>query len=134
MRNVKKPTGQTARWPQELGTYNLKVTHRSGKKHSNADALSRSKSCTKQESGNQESDHEDDDDDHETSYAKIQTEIVRVCTRSQSTPDKNSKNSYVLDGWEPSTIRQKQLEDLDISLLLITKEEGKPRPAWEQIF
>ncbi|VDI53522.1 Hypothetical predicted protein [Mytilus galloprovincialis] len=54
MKNLKKPTGQTARWLEELGTYNLTVTHRAGRKHSNADALSRRpcKSCERQESGN----------------------------------------------------------------------------------
>jgi hypothetical protein len=39
MRNLK--TGQTARWLQELGTYDLTVVHRPGQKHVNADALSR---------------------------------------------------------------------------------------------
>ncbi|CAC5372594.1 unnamed protein product [Mytilus coruscus] len=41
MKNLKKDTGQTVRWLEELGTYNLTVTHRAGRKHSNADALSR---------------------------------------------------------------------------------------------
>jgi hypothetical protein len=31
MKNLKKPTGQTARWLQELGTYNLTVTHVRGR-------------------------------------------------------------------------------------------------------
>ena len=41
MRNLKKPTGQVARWLQELGTYDLTVVHRPGKRHVDADALSR---------------------------------------------------------------------------------------------
>ena len=41
VRNLKKPTGQVARWLQELGTYDLTVVHRPGKRHVNADALSR---------------------------------------------------------------------------------------------
>ncbi|CAC5422630.1 unnamed protein product [Mytilus coruscus] len=63
MNNLKKPTGQTARWLEELGTYNLTVTHRAGRKHSNADALSRRpcKSCERQESGNHISDDETDE-------------------------------------------------------------------------
>lgn len=41
MKSLKNPTGQTARWLQQIETYNLEITHRAGKKHSNADALSR---------------------------------------------------------------------------------------------
>ena len=51
MRTLKVPTGQVARWLQELNTYNLTVTHRGGKSHSNADALSRMpcKACKRQQ-------------------------------------------------------------------------------------
>ena len=41
LRNLKRPTGQVARWVQQLETYNLTIVHRAGIKHSNADALSR---------------------------------------------------------------------------------------------
>ena len=39
-----------ARWLQELGTYDLQIEHRAGRKHSNADALSRNPctSCKRQ--------------------------------------------------------------------------------------
>ena len=42
IRNLKAPSGQVARWLQELGTYDLDVQHRSATHHRNADALSRS--------------------------------------------------------------------------------------------
>ncbi|KAH3798323.1 hypothetical protein DPMN_151921 [Dreissena polymorpha] len=38
MRNLKNPTGQVACWLEELGTYDLNVTHRGGLTHRNADA------------------------------------------------------------------------------------------------
>ena len=40
-----------ARWLQELGTYDLQIEHRAGRKHSNADALSRNPcaSCKRQQ-------------------------------------------------------------------------------------
>ena len=41
MRSLKTPSGQMARWLQEISTCNLIVTHRPGRKHGNADALSR---------------------------------------------------------------------------------------------
>lgn len=138
MRNLKKPTGQTARWLQELGTYNLNVVHRAGKKHSNADALSRRpcKSCENQESGNHESDNSDDDTDTTTEHDKQgngnHIEVVRVCTRSQTNP-RRVNNSNILEGWDHGTIRQKQLEDADIGLLMTFKEDGGSRPAWDQV-
>ncbi|CAC5422171.1 unnamed protein product [Mytilus coruscus] len=55
LQSLKDPTGQVARWLQTLGTYNFKVTHRAGRKHTNADAMSRNpcKSCKHQEDLNQ---------------------------------------------------------------------------------
>jgi len=41
MTSLKLPTGQMARWLQELASYDLEIVHRKGKKHTNADALSR---------------------------------------------------------------------------------------------
>nr|XP_054764688.1 uncharacterized protein LOC129271338 [Lytechinus pictus] len=39
--NFKTPTGQLSRWLEELGQYNMKIEHRPGRRHSNADSLSR---------------------------------------------------------------------------------------------
>ena len=48
--NFKEPQGQLARWLEELGQYDMSIKHRQGKKHLNADALSRKpereKPCT----------------------------------------------------------------------------------------
>ena len=62
MKNLKKPTGQTARWLQELGTYDLNVIHRPGLKHTNADALSRvpCTSCLNQQTQNDVQNIEED--------------------------------------------------------------------------
>ena len=63
LRNLKNPTGQVARWLEILGTYNLIVSHRSGTKHSNADALSRApcKACKRQEELNKDDVEKDED-------------------------------------------------------------------------
>lgn len=37
----KKPDGQICRWLQQIGPLNFKIVNRSGKRHSNADGLSR---------------------------------------------------------------------------------------------
>jgi hypothetical protein len=39
--NFKEPQGQLARWLEELSQFNMEIQHRLGKKHTNADALSR---------------------------------------------------------------------------------------------
>nr|VZI30913.1 unnamed protein product [Spirometra erinaceieuropaei] len=41
LENFKDPTGQLARWQADLLEYSYTVVHRAGKKHQNADALSR---------------------------------------------------------------------------------------------
>ncbi|XP_076095651.1 uncharacterized protein LOC143066725 [Mytilus galloprovincialis] len=146
MKNLKKPTGQTARWLEELGTYNLTVTHRAGRKHSNADALSRRpcKSCERQESGNHTSDDETDEiqleetdfvnqELHENEEPTPRIEIVRVCTRSQTGNQSSATPSgYCIDGWDPDSIRQCQLEDPDMSLIVTYLQEKKNKPDWDQ--
>ena len=39
--NFKNPQCKSARWPEELGQYDMDVRHRPGYKHINADALSK---------------------------------------------------------------------------------------------
>ena len=39
--NFREPQGQLARWMEELSQYNMVLRHRSGRKHGNADSLSR---------------------------------------------------------------------------------------------
>ncbi|CAB0006640.1 unnamed protein product, partial [Nesidiocoris tenuis] len=59
LRNFKNPDGQLARWLELLAPYNLKINHRPGKTHQNADGLSRRpclpqncKYCSRQEERN----------------------------------------------------------------------------------
>ena len=40
-----EPEGQIAQWLQIIGEYTFKVEHREGRKHGNADGLSRQGSC-----------------------------------------------------------------------------------------
>ena len=41
LQNFRDPQGQLARWLERLQEFNFKVVHRQGRKHTNADALSR---------------------------------------------------------------------------------------------
>ena len=130
MKNLKTPTGQTARWLQQIETYNLEVTHRSGKKHSNADALSRRpcRSCERQEQMNSHSDSED-----EFSSGDPCSHVCAI-TRSEKAKTFSMPGSgFVLEGWQTDSLRQAQLDDKEISLLLVSKESQEPRPAWNQV-
>lgn len=63
VRSLKNPTGQTVRWLQEIETYDLTVTHRPGRSHQNADALSRNpcKPCLRQVQNMSDNDASDDE-------------------------------------------------------------------------
>ena len=119
MKSLKNPSGQVARWLQELGNYNLTITHRPGRQHRNADALSRNpcKVCCRQGEG-------------------TECDTVRVATRGQTRGEQTSletrKAPVYIDGWEPANIRQKQIEDPNIGPILIAKEENN-RPTWQNI-
>lgn len=128
VKNLKNPTGQLARWLQELGNYNLTITHRPGRKHTNADALSRHpcKVCARQDKDVQE----------QTPTHNKSDIIVRVVTRGQAAQELQNSGlrelQSQLDGWNPADIRQKQLEDPNVGPILVAKEEGS-RPPWQTI-
>lgn len=140
MRNLKQPTGQVARWLQELGTYDLDVVHRPGKKHTNADALSRRpcKACSRQQRGDEE------DPDHDGCHAPVEsmpdiddippvTAIrVNAVTRSQGCNVQN-QSPVLLEGWEPLAIRQNQLDDSNMGPVLVAIEDKQSRPEWASI-
>ena len=54
LKNLKMPSGQIDRWLPEIGNYNLTITHRTGRQHGSADALSRKpcKACSRQQDKN----------------------------------------------------------------------------------
>ncbi|MCG8078590.1 MAG: Ty3/Gypsy family RNase HI domain-containing protein, partial [Candidatus Thiodiazotropha taylori] len=141
MRSLKRPTGQVARWLQELGTYDLTVVHRSGKKHENADALSRMpcKSCKRQQDNSADATNESDDEDCNSVPPEDQPKIdggltveSYAVTRQQQS-DEFVQSPVLLDGWNQSDIRQSQIEDVNIGPILVLIEENKPRPDWTTI-
>ena len=127
MRNLKTPTGQVARWLQELGTYNLKIVHRPGLKHRNADALSRNpcKACSRQERACANSETDSDDE-------ILEKQKVRAITRSQDSTS-TTRNQFLLCGWHAQTIRQLQLEDKDIGFLMVKFEQNAQKPTWKEV-
>ncbi|CAG2215910.1 unnamed protein product [Mytilus edulis] len=139
LQSLKDPTGQVARWLQTLGTYNFKVTHRAGRKHTNADAMSRNpcKSCKHQEDLNQaENDNAKEESEHLVechSNLEKQEEAVEhlatPLTEADETPDITE-----ITGLIPGNIRavtrselKEQQNEMKVNEALLGK------PPWESI-
>jgi hypothetical protein len=84
LKNLKMPSGQIARWLQEIGNYNLIITHRPGRQHGNADALSRKpcKACSRQQDKNTELEAKDKEESV-INMDNAQLCQTRAITRSQ---------------------------------------------------
>ena len=130
MRSLKCPSGQVARWLQELGTYDLEVTHRPGAQHRNADALSRNpcKSCQNQENRNVHGEQAENDDCEEGPFIG---RIAAVTTRSQPSDDQSQSQDDTPVKLE--IIRGNQVEDPDIEPILSAMTDNKIRPTWESV-
>ena len=129
LRQLKRPSGQIARWLQEVEIYDLTVIHRPGLRHSNADALSRRpcKVCQRQESLNA-GDCDDDSNNEPKIVQETSEENVRVTEITCSNPDR----SYI-DNFDPESLRQAQETDPDIAPLLHAKQTNSERPKWDQV-
>lgn len=130
MINLKNPTGQTARWLQEIETYDLSITHGTSRKHSKADALSR-RPCRSREL--QELRNPQTESDSETSQI---APYIQICAITRSEASKNiviPESGIVLDRWQVDSIRQAQLNDKDISPIFVAKESNESRPVWDNV-
>ena len=102
--NMKDPEGQLARWLEQLQEFNFTIVHRAGRKHSNADALSR-RPCT--QCGREESAPD------------------TICATTQHVcPTPPAKKS-------PEQLRQLQLDDPAIGFILVAKE-ASCKPSKDQ--
>ncbi|UYV71663.1 K02A2.6-like, partial [Cordylochernes scorpioides] len=104
---MKNPEGQVARWLEKLQQYHFQIRHRPGKRHHNADALSRRPcgSCK----------HCEKIDKNESEATSRGTTVVPS------------------DEWTPASCRASQQQDLNIGPILELKENGNLRPSWEII-
>ena len=127
----KHPEGQLARWLEELSQYDMKLVHRQGAKHGNADALSR---------------RPDDDPfcKHYSSGIDVQQLPCggcKYCTRCHLNWERfneevddvesvmvRSLTSNWFPQYSPEELRQKQLEDPILGPILKWLEEGDPEP------
>ncbi|KRZ52308.1 Retrovirus-related Pol polyprotein from transposon 17.6 [Trichinella nativa] len=93
LRNFKEPEGQVARWLQQLGEFDFEVIYRPGRKHQNADALSRG-SCK-----------------------QCGQHIPTSCTTIDSIALSNQRwqPSPIWPAWTPAQLEMEQQKDPDIA-------------------
>ena len=116
--NFKNPEGQMARWLEQLSEYQITIEHRSGRKHANADGLSRMqcKQCGRKE-------------------GEMDTGIL---THYLVTPEKDDVDGFVRGiASQPSlsldSLREAQLSDEDFRWMMSGKENDDPRPEWSSV-
>ena len=105
--NFRNPDGQMARWLEILAPYDFEIQHRPGKKHKNADALSRipCKQCGR--------------------HAR---EVL-----IQSLTTESPENRKWLEYWNINDIKKWQSEDPVLREVVKWKNESAQRPAREKI-
>ena len=113
LQSFKEPEGQLARWLEKLQEFHFRILHRPGKKHTNADAMSR-RPCD--QCGRI-------DEDSFVPQSSVDPEENSMATVSPIVMDA----SPVGDG-TPAKLRQLQLDDSDIKFVLEAKESDT-RPA-----
>ena len=111
LRNFKQPEGQLARWITKLQEYDFSISHRPGKQHGNADALSR-RPCPQCRRS-----------DHPLPVLPDSHPSTPLASPEQSALPQVASTSWV----SPPTVisRESQLEDCSIGVILTTVEKGQ---------
>ena len=91
MHSMQQPAGMIQRWLHTLSTYNFQIEHRAGKKHTNADSLSRAT-------------HLPENLEEETLTDEMEEVIFQI-------------NPYAK--WNVETLKAQQENDPDISICLL---------------
>ncbi|KAL1272916.1 hypothetical protein QQF64_028778 [Cirrhinus molitorella] len=119
--SFKEPEGQLARWIEELQTYNMRVVHRAGSGHQNADALSRRpcsadgcRYCDKREAR----DRELENTDVRGTSLGCQQGNTSVCLAVETVS---------IEDW-----RRLQEDDADLQPV-IQWVQAQQRPPWEEV-
>lgn len=145
----KNPEGQMARWLEVIGTYNLEIQHRPGRKHGNADALSRRPCescayCERNESREQNARNQADcgctcpNDTPATNVVdECQVRVVGTHGQAGDAAGNPPHEPYTLgqnwiEPWSHDDLREWQHKDRDISQVLGWKQSGR-RPDWSEM-
>lgn len=130
----KNPEGQLARWLQVLSTYDLDIKFRAGRLHNNADALSRlpcnsCPHCSKKET--------EDTSKAQTKAVSIEP-VRKMILRSDVQTDNdnvedNPQSQVWLETKSPEILREGQMDDPVIKVVIEWKENSPTRPNWDDV-
>ena len=110
--NFRDPQGQMARWLQVIAEYDIKVIHRAGRSHANADSLSR-RPCPQCKR-----------DEDSASFEG------RAGPRSDRA---EAKAVTLVPSISNADLNQEQAEDSSIKWILEAKRQSKDRPDWSSM-
>ena len=104
LQSFKEPEGQVARWLELLAQYDYKIEHRPGRKHQNADALSRNPLQIAEET-----------------VQTVQTNVI------------DSSASTWVPGWTAANLQSRQVADPDLKQILFWKQNQTNQPAMQEV-
>ena len=109
MFSFKDPQGQIARWLEVLAQYGVEIQHREGRRHLNADALSRKPS------------HGNEDDSEWTEFKEDVDDVVDLGNKVRAVTRSKTKESIAscswIDGYSTQEMSNLQNEDSCLKLL-----------------
>lgn len=103
LQSFKEPEGQVARWLEMLGQYDYRIEHRLGKKHQNADSLSRNPLP------------------------------VPVTDQAIETNAVDSGKQAWLQGWTAADMQSKQEADPNLKQMLLWKRDRAAQPTQQEV-
>ena len=141
--SLKEPKGRIARWIEILSAYDIKIQHRPGKKHSNADSLSRhpiQEECDCSETDTLENmkcgpckkcvKRARDIQSSFLTTEGISLEPIRVVTRSNAANKENEHWTSLKESYNSTLLSKFQDEDQDIAPIITSlRKEQKPKPS-----
>ena len=140
--NFKNPDGQLARWLETLAAYDFAIEHRPGRKHVNADILSRRpcgecKFCERAEERMCKTDEGPITAQREAEGSSGPSNDPGGTVRGAQTRGKAAPSPPHAATWLQSTtaedLRTRQLEDPDLRVVIGLKEAAEKRPQWESL-
>ena len=103
LQSFKEPQGQVARWLETLAPFDYKIEHRPGKRHQNADALSRNP-------------------------LPVAVPVQEVATNAVGSSDQAR-----LQSWTAAELQSKQAADPNLKQILVWKQNQTTQPAPQEV-
>lgn len=130
MIHIKEPQGQLARWLEELGCYDLQVTHRAGRIHTNADALSR-RPC--RQCGRLDEPAVGLNESTGSKSECLGHCAVITCQRRKGNVQPTANRGMWLQGWDSLELHDSQIRDSEIKLIMEALQNDSGKPDWSAV-